>query len=467
MPKAEEVSGAEPSRTSSRRRPAFSATPSHYRRAPAPQSSKPLLPKKLEESAFPIYWVEVLDVAHQKWQPADPLVTHTIWRPRALEPPLTDRENALSYAVAFDTDGTARDVTQRYAKAFSAKTRRLRVESAEDRGDEWWAAALKRYTRRGYPTDLEQIEDNEMAAARAREPIPKSIADFKSHPLYVLERHLRRNEVLVEGCKDVGTVAAGPKAPTERVHLRRDVRVARSREKWYRMGRVVKFNEIPVKWLPPRKDADPDPDDGERLPDAQTGEVGTPLFLMDQTDLFQHPPVVDGVVPKNKFGNLDVYVPSMVPPGGAHVDDELARRASWILGVDCAPALVGFKFKGRHGTAVLSGVIVPAEAEEGVRSVIRGLRDVEVEMEAERRTRECLRMWRRLLMGLRVREQIWAGVDVEAEKEEERRREAEKEGADEEKEREEEFERAVGEAESDASEEFDMEDYGGGGFLVE
>lgn len=468
--KAENPPEAESSRASTRRRPAFSATPSHYRRsAPAPQSSKQTHPKQLEESAFPIYWVEVLDVAHQKWQPADPLVTHTSWRPRALEPPLTDRENSMSYVVAFDRDGTARDVTQRYAKAFSAKTRRLRVESAEERGGEWWAAALRRYTRRGYPTDLEQIEDNEMAAARAREPIPRNIADFKNHPLYVLERHLRRNEVFIEGCKDVGTVATGPRAPTERVHLRRDVRVARSREKWYRMGRVVRFNEIPVKWLPRRKDADADADDEERGVDGQTGEAGTPLFLADQTDLFQHPPVVDGVVPKNKFGNLDVYVPSMVPPGGAHVDDELARRAAWILGVDCAPALTGFKFKGRHGTAVLSGVVVPGEAEEGVRSVIRGLRDVEVEMEVERQRRECLRMWRRLLMGLRVREQIWAGVDVEAEREEEERRreEGEKEVGGE-VEREEEFERAVGEAESDVSEEFTMEeDHGGGGFLVE
>lgn len=419
------------------------------------------MPKQINESPFPVYWVEVLDVAHQKWQPADPLVTRTSWRTRVFEPPLTDRENAMSYVVAVESDGTARDVTQRYTKAFAAKTRRLRVEAAEDRGDEWWRDVLKLYTKPGYPTDLEQIEDNELAAARAREPIPKNIADFKDHPLYILERHLRRNEVLLEGSRDVGTVAAGPKAPTERVYLRRNVRVARSREKWYRLGRVVKFNEIPVKWLPPSKSA-------EERDDLGTGEVGTPLFLVDQTDQFRHPPVVDGVVPKNKFGNLDVYVPSMVPPGGAHVEDELARRAAYILGIDCAPALTGFHFKGRHGTAVLRGAVVPAEAEEGVRSVIRGLRDMETEIEAERRRRECLRMWRRLMMGLRVREEIWAGVDVEAEAREEAGREGggEVEG---EREREEEFERAVGEAVSDVSEEFamDEEDYGGGGFLVE
>ena len=430
---------------------------------------------RINESEYPVYWVEVLDVAHQKWQPVDPLVTKSFWRPRLFEPPLTDRENAMTYVVAFEADGTARDVTQRYTKAFTAKTLQRRVESADDRGNVWWRGVLKLYTQPGPPTDLEQIEDNELARLRAKEPIPKNIADLKKHPLYILERHLRRNEVLLEGSKHVGTVGSGFRGPLERVYLRRDMRVARSREKWYRLGRVVKFNEIPVKWLPLSKAAKEEEERGDGGVPA-TGENGTPLFTLDQTDLFQHPPVVDGVVPKNKFGNLDVYVPSMVPPGGAHVDDELARRAAYILGVDCAPALTGFHFKGRHGTAVLRGVVVPAEAEEGVRSVVRGLRDLETEAEEERKRRECLRMWRRLLMGLRIREKIWAGVEVEAEARLEREKEEDREeedgrggGVEGEEKKAEEFEKAVEEAASDVSEEFNMEeeDDGGGGFFVE
>ncbi|SPN99013.1 related to xeroderma pigmentosum group C complementing factor [Cephalotrichum gorgonifer] len=462
-----------PSSASPRRRPAFQTIPSHFRRpVPKPQGSKQShsAPRQIKESAFPIYWVEVLDVAHQKWQPADPLVTNTSWRTRVFEPPLADRENSMAYVIALGADGTVRDVTRRYTKAYTAKTRRLRVESADDRGDEWWRAALRRYTRRGYPTDLEQIEDNELAAALAREPIPKSIADFKGHPLYVLERHLRRNEVLLEGAKDVGTVGAGPRAALERVYLRRSVRVARSRDKWYRMGRTVRFNEIPVKWLPPRRRGADEDEDGES---ARQDEVGTPLFLEEQTEVFRHPPVVDGVVPRNKFGNLDLYVPSMVPEGGAYVDDELAARAAFILGISYVPALTGFHFKGRHGTAVLRGVVIPAEAEEGVRSVIAGLRDVEAEMAEERRRRECLRVWRRLLMGLRIRAQIWAGVDEGAEATDADADGGESgkgKGKEVEMEREEDFERAVEEAASDVSEEYVIEEddgFGGGGFLVE
>src|SRR5690606_26752219 len=103
----------------------------------APRESRPEFktPKRIKESTYPVYWVEMLDVGHQKWQPVDAVVTHTFWKPKALEPPITDKENSLSYVVAFEADGTAKDVTRRYAKAYTAKTRRLRIETALEGGD--------------------------------------------------------------------------------------------------------------------------------------------------------------------------------------------------------------------------------------------------------------------------------------------------------------------------------------------
>ena len=119
--------------------------------------------------------------------------------------------------------------------------------------------------------------------------------------------------------------------------------------------------------------------------------------------------------------------------------------------MDYAPALTGFNFKGRHGTAVLNGVVVAQEAEEAVRAAMEAMGDLEQEAEDERRRLIARRMWRRLLMGLRIRERIWSGVD------EGERREAE-------------IEAELAAGESDVTEEFDMEmDDGdeGGGFLVE
>lgn len=412
--------------------------------------------KKIKESSYPIYWVEILDVGHQKWQPVDPVVTGTFWKPKVLEPPITDKENSLSYVIAFDADGTAKDVTRRYAKAYTAKTRRLRVDTVGDDGDQWWKRVMKLYRKRRLQ-DLDQIEDNELAGIEAREPMPRNVQDFKDHPVFALERHFRRNEVLLAGATPSGTIAAGARGPLEKIYRRRDVRIARTEDKWYRMGREVKPNEVPAKWLPkkvkPRgRYDDEDEDDGR--------EATAPIYTEDQTELYVPPRVRNGRVPKNKFGNIDVYVPSMVPAGGTHVVHEHAARAAFTLGVDYAPALTGFQFKGRHGTAVLHGIVVAQEYEEAIRAVIDGLNDVEQEAEDDRRRLRALKVWRKFLMGLRIRDEIWAGVADEERNEADRKAAAAREAW---------LDEAMDDAPSDATEEFDMVDdgEGGGGFLIE
>ncbi|KAB5583328.1 hypothetical protein GE09DRAFT_1211928 [Coniochaeta sp. 2T2.1] len=411
--------------------PSMSYTPS-----PVAVASPPPAKRIKGESPFPVYWVEVLDTAYQKWQPVDPLVTCTQWKPRALEPPASDRENCLTYAIGFEADGSAKDITRRYAKAYNSKTRKMRVDglspptdanvtAARSPGERWWRRTMRRF-KKLYPDDLDQIEDNELAALEAREPMPRNVADFKDHPVYALERHLRRHEVLVPGAQPAGTVGAGSKGPLERIYRRKDVRIARSRDKWYRLGRVVQPGEEPVKVLPKRKlrrgkwddeESEQEEDAGDLNPDKvglfgeELVKDGTPIYMYEQTELYVPDPVRNGRVPKNKFGNVDVYVPSMVPPGGAHVLHERAAHAAHVLGVDYAPALTGFKFHGKKGTAVLSGVVVPAEAEEGVRAVVAGMEDLEAEAEKERKARVALRWWKVFLMGLRIRERIWANVD--------------------------------------------------------
>ncbi|KAI1211293.1 Rad4-domain-containing protein [Annulohypoxylon truncatum] len=387
----------------------------HFPTIPTTPSTReaPPVPKKIRESPYPIYWVEILDEAHQKWQPADPLVTNSFWKPQNMEPPASDRENHMAYVVAFEDDGAVKDVTRRYAKAYNAKTRKMRIESAEATGEKWWQKTLRTFSR-GFPTDLDQIEDTELADRQLREPMPRNIADFKDHPIYVLKRHLRRNEVLVPNASASGTVGAGSTGPLEKVYRRKDLRIAHSREKWYRMGREVLPNEIPAKFLPKRKKTKADlfDDEGEDDPSEPNG---VPTYTFDQTKQFKHPPVVNGRVPKNRFKNIDLYVPSMVPEGGAYVADELGARAAFILGVDYAPALTGFQFKGKQGTAVLHGVVVAAEYEEAVRAVITGLRDQAAELEKDRRTQVVLKAWRLFLMSLRVRQRIFADVDSEDE----------------------------------------------------
>ena len=139
---------------------------------------------------------------------------------------------------------------------------------------------------------------------------------------------------------------------------------------------------------------------------ADDENAGTALYAPYQTAIYTAPPVVKGKIPKNVYGNLDVYAPSMVPPGGAHIPHQETARAAKIVGIDYADAVTGFSFKGRHGTAITSGAVVAAEYREAVEEVIKAFEDERAQVEEERRSLAALKMWRRLLAGLRIRERI-------------------------------------------------------------
>lgn len=148
---------------------------------------------------------------------------------------------------------------------------------------------------------------------------------------------------------------------------------------------------------------------------ADDDNAGTALYAPHQTSLYIAPPVTNGQIPKNVYGNLDIYVPSMISPGGTHISHPETARAARILGIEYADAVTGFSFKGRHGTAITSGAVVAAEYREAVETIIEAFEDERAQAEAERRSLAALKMWKRFLAGLRIRERI-EGYDVEGER---------------------------------------------------
>ncbi|OCK86627.1 Rad4-domain-containing protein [Cenococcum geophilum 1.58] len=365
---------------------------------PAPQPK----PKKIHHTAYPVYWVEAFNSAVQKWVTVDPLSTSTVDKPDKLEPPLGYQQTVLSYVVAFEEDSVAKDITRQYAKAYNAKTRRSRVESTEG-GAKWWKKALKVF-RRGTILDRDQVEDAALARKEAAEGMPRNVQDFKDHPIYVLERHLKHNQV-IHPKKGVGKVNIGTAASSnmESVYRRRDVHIVRSADKWYRLGREVMDGAQPLKHAKRRKrtrhSLTPqaiDPED----------DVCVGLYAAFQTELYVPPPVVRGRVPRNAYGNLDIYVPSMIPKDGVHVRSPDAAKAARIVGVDYADAVTGFQFKGRHGAAVIQGIIVASQYREAVEAVIHGFAYMKEEAENAQRSAGALRLWRRFLIGLRIAQRV-------------------------------------------------------------
>lgn len=197
---------------------------------------------------------------------------------------------------------------------------------------------------------------------------------------YVLEQHLHRDEMIRPGTKQLGLFKG-----TEAVFPRSAVVTVKSKENYWRVGRVVKDNEIPMKWVKART-VTINKKRAENLARMEgEAQEEQPLYAQDQTVLYMPPPVIDvrnlvdlvirsvlrltlpsptiqGKIPKNDFGNIDLYVPSMLPAGAIHLTSKLAvlrfctKDIDWTtilltgkqaakcakaLGIDYADAIVG------------------------------------------------------------------------------------------------------------------------------
>ncbi|GLB08112.1 hypothetical protein AtubIFM57258_003998 [Aspergillus tubingensis] len=405
QPTAEESQKSQRSTVKRLARPRF--TPA--RRPGTPTQSSP---RPIRESSHPVFWIEAFNEAVNKWIPVDALVTKSMAKPSKFEPPANDPYNLLSYVVAFEDDASVRDVTRRYAKAFNAKTHKLRVECVGNHVN-WWNRVLRFYEK-PFLEDRDQLEISELTSKTAAEPMPRNIQDFKDHPVYALERHLRRHEVVFPK-RIIGQVSLGKSASKnqvlEPVYRRSDVHALRSADRWYRLGRDIKTGEQPLKRVTSKK-----PQMGRLSNEDDNSVSDTPLYAYYQTQVYQPPPVVGGRIPKNIYGNLDVYVPSMVPPGGVHIAHSDARQAAKILAIDYADAVTGFSFKGRHGTAIMQGIVVATEYREALEEVLNCLEGEKLQAELDRKSAETLQAWKHLLLKLRIAERV-KGYAVEGARE--------------------------------------------------
>ncbi|KAL8822185.1 MAG: hypothetical protein Q9170_008400, partial [Blastenia crenularia] len=263
-----------------------------------------------------------------------------------------------------------KDVTRRYTRSYTAKILPMRVDVKAE-GKSWLDGVMKLFR---YPSqerrEREIKEDEDLAKREASEPMPRNIADFKNHPVFALERHLRRNEIVHPKCEvgrvniGVGTAGGGSEnARTESVYRRTDVLVCKTAEQWFRLGWEIRAQAQPVKRLPPARRREQRRRDElvlDEEEDVEEGEAGKALYAPHQTALYTPPPIPASghPIPRNAFGNLDIYTPSMVPARGYHSTHPLTAIAAKTMGIDAVDAVTGFTFSGRRGKAVITGAVV-------------------------------------------------------------------------------------------------------------
>ncbi|KAL9604694.1 MAG: hypothetical protein Q9219_000414 [cf. Caloplaca sp. 3 TL-2023] len=372
-------------------------------------------PRRLAQSPHPVFWLEAYNPHTYKQTPLSPLTSHSTTpfpKPHSLTPPLSSPSNTLTYTIAFSADLTAKDVTRRYTPSYTAKVLKTRVDSTPE-GKAWLAAVLKLFQWRGSraQSERDRRENEELARREASEGMPRNIADFKNHPLFALERHLRRNEIIPHPRKQVGTTATIAGGASEPVFRRKDVVACRSAGAWLRLfGLEIKEGEQPVKRLRPplhhrgqrhhRQGSPGSAAEGKEKEEEEEEGGGLPLYAPSQTKPYTPPslPPTGNPLPRQQHSSyphdsLPIYHAHMIPPRAHHSTHPLTSVAAKILGIDAVDAVTGFTFASsssggggrgkRRAKPVVTGAIIFAGHVDAVQAVLEGLEAEREEGEGE------------------------------------------------------------------------------------
>ncbi|KAJ4362936.1 hypothetical protein N0V83_010053 [Neocucurbitaria cava] len=402
-----------------------------------------------EELPHPTYWTEAISNLTHTPISVSPL-PRTLIASASSPDKLTDfyargaaadkARQVLAYLIAFSSDGTAKEVTTRYlpkhqwpgrTKGFRMPIEKIPIHNKRGkvkRWEEWdWFKSLMRpYARpHNQRQPWDEVEDEgdlvpaqpEKKKDMHEEGGKETLQGYKSSAEYVLERHLRREEALKPGAKIVRHFASGKgdNEKSEPVYWRKDVVNCKTVESWHKEGREVKEGQQPLKYVPMRAVTVTRKREIEERERVEGGKVQQGLYSKAQTDWIIPDPIVDGRIPRNAFGNIDVYVPTMIPRGAVHIPLRGTARICRKLNIDHAEACTGFEFGKQRAVPVLTGVVVAAENENLVIDAWEVDEAEKARKEADKREKLVLSLWKKFLSGLRIVERMKAEYGDDAE----------------------------------------------------
>ncbi|XP_044776933.1 DNA repair protein complementing XP-C cells isoform X2 [Neomonachus schauinslandi] len=382
------------SRTQRGRHPQHPKHPSFPAASTSSSSSKSKRGKKISsdgegaerEKAGVDQWLEVFCEQEEKWVCVD-CVHGVVGQALACYKYAT---KPMTYVVGIDGDGWVRDVTQRYDPDWMTVTRKCRVDA------KWWAETLRPY--QSPLVEREKKEDSEFQAKHLGQPLPTVIGTYKNHPLYALKRHLLKYEAIYPETAAILGYCRG-----EAVYSRDCVHTLHSRDTWLKQARVVRLGEVPYKMVKgysnrARK---------ARLTEPQLqdhNDLG--LFGEWQTEEYQPPVAVDGKVPRNEFGNVYLFLPSMMPVGCVQLNLPNLHRVARKLDIDCVQAITGFDFHKGYSHPITDGYIVCEEYKDVLLAAWENEQALIEKREKEKREKRALGNWKLLVRGLLIRERL-------------------------------------------------------------
>ncbi|KAG4304378.1 hypothetical protein PORY_002088 [Pneumocystis oryctolagi] len=363
--------------------------------------------------SYPVFWTEVYDSNLGIWYSAECMVLNCVvessdrsaFIPKGKTFSRT-KMNA-SYILAFEVDGYVKDVTFRYVNNVSMLNR-VKLPASE-RSRYCSFEKLVNMFKRPFLSDIDFKENNDLQPKILFKKIEDiTINEYKIHPYYVLERHLKREETVHPEAFPVHvfTLKKGNKLKEERVFNRSDILLCKSVEYYYRNGRQIKLGELPLKIVKPRSTTLTRRRENELIT-SETNEVAIqPLYAEFQTELYIPPPVVNGIVPKNSYGNTDLFVDSMIPKGATYLPYHGIGKIAKKLGFDYSDAVIGFEFKNQRAIPIIKGILIATENCDACFEAWIFDRQKKNEKDVQKRKKEILNRWRRFFRGLRIRDHI-------------------------------------------------------------
>ncbi|XP_049837744.1 DNA repair protein complementing XP-C cells homolog isoform X2 [Schistocerca gregaria] len=348
--------------------------------APTADTKKKKKKKKKDQCDV---WLEVFLESEEKWICVD--VYHQ--QIHCVQELASRASQPVHYVVAWQDDGTIRDVTRRYCPKWHTVTQKLRVD------EEWWKESLKPFA--GQRTARDHQEDEDLYRQMQDRPMPTTLAEYKNHPLYVLQKDLLRFQAIYPpDAPTLGFVRGHP------VYARECVHTLYHREKWLREAKVVRLGETPYKIVGrPRWD---------RINRKIIKGVPVEYFGPWQVEDYVPPTAVDGKVPRSAYGNVELYKPSMLPGGTVHMQIPGLNRIARKLQIDCAPAFTGFGQTNGIWGPLYDGFVVCEEYKYVLAEAWQAEEEAAETRCEEKRLKRIYGNWRRLIKGLFIRERLKA-----------------------------------------------------------
>ena len=247
---------------------------------------------------------------------------------------------------------------------------------------------------------------------------------LKGHPLYVAQRHILKYETIFPA--DTLPVAQVKIKDThENVYERKYVRPLHTRNTWLQKAKVVRDGEVPCKmvasWFQNKK--------AGVAPDTKN----FPFFGDWQTDPYQPEIAKDGLVPRNNFGNVDLYQLCMFPIGCVYINDDdmdmgVFSRVCRKLNIDAPKAVIGFD--GKKGYPVTQegfeiehiiykpmirmnifknhekGYVICKENEEAARSAYYNQMGIDIEKREKERKARVKKRWIRAYRAVLIQKKV-------------------------------------------------------------